>query len=79
LDFKTLCSEKELAISKDIHLVMLDEDRTGELHDLGVAIVGISADDYSSSIVNALIDVVEGNTDKKLIDIKFVLRLPEDD
>jgi len=79
LNFKLLCAEKELVISKDIHLVMLDEDRTGELHDLGVSLVGISADDYSSSIVNALIDQVEGNTDNKLVDIKFVLRLPEGD
>ena len=57
-------------------MVMLDEDRTGELHDLGITIVGISADDYAQSIVNSLIDLIENENAKKMIEIKFNLVQP---
>jgi DNA-binding LacI/PurR family transcriptional regulator len=76
IDFKRVCEVDRLTIPRNIHLVMLDEDRTGELHNLGVTIVGISAAEYSNSIVNSLVDFIEDEKSHRMIDIKFNLVEP---
>ncbi len=62
---------------KTIRLVMLDEDRTGELAEQRISTIGVSADEYAQTIVNSLVDAMEGNIVPGVSNVHFYLNCAE--
>lgn len=54
-------------------LVMLDEDRTGELRAQGISVIGVSVDEYAQTIVNLLVDVMEEKSTAAVANVHFYL------
>jgi DNA-binding LacI/PurR family transcriptional regulator len=71
--FDEAIDHKNKTIGKDLHLVMLDEDRTGALAQRGISVAGVSPHQYAQSIVTALIDVIERTKEHDQVKIEFRL------
>lgn len=63
-------------LMKDLNLVMLDEDRLGELRQLGIASIGISATEYAQSIVSSLVNYIENKAEHTHLNINFSITRP---
>ncbi|MEN9692958.1 MAG: hypothetical protein RLZZ330_602 [Actinomycetota bacterium] len=64
------------SFAKDFNLAMLDEDRLGELRELGIATIGISATEYAQSIVASLVNYIENKAEHTHLNINFSLIKP---
>lgn len=69
-------ANKQKTIGKNVHIVMLDEDRTGSLAQRGISVIGISPQQYAQSIVDALINVIEHAKNHDQVNIEFRLTQP---
>ena len=54
-------------------LVMLDEDRTGELRAQGISVIGVSVEEYAKTIVDLLVDVMEEKPTSAVANVHFYL------
>ena len=73
---KSEMSINNKSFKKDLNLVMLDEDRLGELKDLGIATIGISASEYAQSIVASLVKYIENHAEHTHLNIHFRIVKP---
>ena len=73
---KSKMQKQNKVFVRDVNLVMLDEDRLGELKNLGTATIGISATEYAQSIVESLVNYIENKTEHTHLNINFRLNQP---
>ncbi len=60
-------------LDKKPKLVLLDEDRTGELRAQGISVTGVSVAEYSQTLVNLLVSVMELKQEPAVADVHFYL------